>query len=79
MPPAAQPALALLPEGQRQAPPAPGTPAAFVMPALTEATLANGMKLVTARTGTVPLATLTVAIRAGSAVEGRPGMLSMGN
>ena len=70
-PPAAQAPLALLPEGQRQAPPAPGTPAPFVMPVLTEATLANGMKLVTARTGSVPLATLTVAIRAGSAVEAR--------
>lgn len=70
-PPAAQAPLALLPEGQRQAPPAPGTPATYAMPALTEATLANGMKLVTARTGTVPLATLTVAIRAGSAVEAR--------
>ncbi|GAA4035259.1 pitrilysin family protein [Sphingomonas rosea] len=70
-PPAAQAPLALLPEGQRQAPPAPGTPAAFRMPALQETTLSNGMKLVTARTGNVPLATLTVAIRGGSSVEPR--------
>jgi zinc protease len=70
-PRAARPPLALKPEGERQAPPAPGTPAKFVMPALSEATLANGMKLVTARTGNVPLATMTVAIRAGSSVEPR--------
>ncbi|GAA4022039.1 pitrilysin family protein [Sphingomonas swuensis] len=78
-PPAARPPLALLPEGQRQAPPAPGTPAQFRMPALSETTLGNGMKLVTARTGNVPLATLTVAIRAGSAVEPRAkaGLASM--
>lgn len=70
-PPPAQAPLALLPEGQRQAPPAPGTPARFAMPALSEATLPNGLKLVAARTGNVPLATLTVTIRAGSAVEPR--------
>lgn len=78
-PPAAQAPLALLPEGQRQAPPAPGTPAPFKVPALTETTLANGLKLVTAKTSNVPLATLTVAIRAGSAVEPRAkaGLASM--
>ena len=70
-PPAAQPPLALRPEGEREAPPAPGRGATFTMPRLTEATLPNGMKLVTARTGNVPLATLTVALKAGSALEPR--------
>jgi zinc protease len=70
-PPAAQPALSLKPEGERQAPPAPGTPARFALPTPSETSLSNGVKLVTARTSNVPLATLTVALRAGSAVEPR--------
>lgn len=70
-PPAVGAPLALKPEGERTPPPAPGTPAAFAMPRLTESALPNGLKLVSARTSNVPLATLTVAIRAGSALEGR--------
>ena len=58
-------------EAEREAPPAPGVPAAFNMPAIADARLPNGLRVVTARTGAVPLATLTVAIKAGSAAESR--------
>ena len=61
----------LRPEAEREAPPAPGTPATFNMPAIADATLPNGLRVVTARTGAVPLATLTVAIKAGAAAEPR--------
>ncbi len=61
----------LRPVAEREAPPAPGTPATYVMPALADAKLANGLRVVSAKTGNMPLATLTVAIKAGSAVEPR--------
>ena len=61
----------LRPEGEREAPPAAGTPASFAMPAIVDSKLANGLRVVTARTSAVPLGTLTVAIKAGSAVEPR--------
>ena len=58
-------------EGQREAPPAPGTPAQFVMPQLSDAKLANGVRLIAARTSDVPLATLTIAMKGGTSVEPR--------
>jgi zinc protease len=61
----------LRPIAEREAPPPPGTPAAFNMPAIADAKLPNGLRVITAQTGAVPLATLTVAIKAGSAAEPR--------
>ena len=71
VPPARGPALQLLPEGQRQQPPAPGEPASFVIPSVADTRLSNGIRLVSARSGRVPLATISVLIRAGSAVDNR--------
>ena len=70
-PPAGRAPLALLPEGQRQAPPAAGRVAEVRLPTPTDMRLSNGMRLVTARTGSVPLATLSVVFRGGSAVDPR--------
>ncbi|HEX6219378.1 MAG TPA: pitrilysin family protein [Sphingomicrobium sp.] len=70
-PPATRAPLALLPEGERQAPPAPGREAAISLPQPAESRLANGMRLVAARTGQVPLATLSVVMRGGSSVDPR--------
>ncbi len=58
-------------EGERDPLPSPGTPAPFVMPRVDDIKLANGLRLVSARTGDVPLATLTIAIRGGTSVEPR--------
>jgi zinc protease len=64
VPPATRPANALAPEGQRQQPPAPGTAVPVTPPVIAESKLANGMTLVAARTGNVPLATMTMVFRA---------------
>ncbi|MDQ3077709.1 MAG: insulinase family protein [Pseudomonadota bacterium] len=61
----------LRPEWQREAPPAAGQSAPFVMPVLSDARLGNGVRVVTARTSDVPLATLTVAMKGGTAAEPR--------
>lgn len=70
-PPASRQPLALLPEGERQPPPAAGRPAAVRFPSPTDTQLSNGVRLITARTGQVPLATLSVVFRGGSAVDPR--------
>ena len=58
-------------EADREAPPAPGRNAPFVMPTVADSRLPNGLRVIAARTGTVPLATMTIALKAGSAVEPR--------
>ena len=70
-PPASRAPLALLPETERQAPPAAGRVAEVRLPAPTESRLSNQMRLVTARTGQVPLATLSVVFHGGSSVDSR--------
>ena len=71
-PPAASRApLALLPEGERQKPPEPGKVAEVRLPQPVDSKLSNGMRLITARTGQVPLATMTVVFRGGSSVDPR--------
>ena len=61
----------LLGEAERQDPPAPGREARFELPAVADQRLGNGMRLVTARTGETPVATMTVLVRAGSAADPR--------
>ncbi len=58
-------------ENERDPLPGPGTPAQFIMPRVDDSKLANGLRLVSARTGDVPLATLTIAIKGGTSVEPR--------
>ena len=77
--PATRPANALAPEGQRQQPPAPGAAVAVTPPVIAESILANGMTLVTARTGNVPIATMTMVFRGGAATDprGKAGLATL--
>ena len=55
---------------QKVAPPAGGTPKDFKLPAKREFTLPNGMDVTTVPFGTVPKATISLAIRFGNINEG---------
>ena len=70
-PPATGPANQLRPEAERDPLPAPGEKAAVAQPQFTDATLGNGVRVIAARTGEVPLSTMTVLIGAGSATDPR--------
>jgi zinc protease len=61
--------VAALPEGQRQAPPAPGAPVPVVLPTPTETTLPNGLRVIVARTGDLPIVTAQLSIRGGAAMD----------
>ncbi len=63
--------LKVLPEGERQAPPGPGETPVVVAPNVVESQLANGVTLVAAQTGNVPLATMTVLVPGGSKSDPR--------
>ena len=58
-------------EAEREQPPAPGEKVPFAAPTFSDTRLDNGVRVISARTGAVPLATMTVLIRAGSAVDPR--------
>jgi zinc protease len=79
VPPAVRPANALAPEGQRQQPPAPGTAVPVTPPAIAEAKLPNGLTLVTAKTGNIPLATMTIAMKGGASADpkGKAGLATL--
>ncbi|PAX07766.1 M16 family metallopeptidase [Sphingomonas lenta] len=70
-PPATRTPLALAPEGQRQQPPGPAAAVPTTPPTMAETRLANGMQVVTARTGQVPVATMALVFTGGSATEPR--------
>jgi zinc protease len=59
----------LAPEASRQAPPAPGAVPQIALPQIVDTKLANGMRLVAAQTGTVPLATISVVMPGGTATD----------
>jgi zinc protease len=58
-------------EADRDPPPGPGPKATFTQPRLSDSALPNGMRVLAARTGSVPLSTMTVLIKAGSATDPR--------
>jgi zinc protease len=60
---------ALLPEGQRQAPPPVGAQPAAVLPSPTERTLPNGMRVIVARSTDLPLVAASLTFAAGSASD----------
>jgi zinc protease len=64
-------ALETLPEGQRQAPPAPGAPAASAPPHPVERTLANGLRVIVAKTSDLPIVNADLTIRDGAALDPR--------
>ncbi len=79
VPPAMRPANALAPEAQRQQPPAPGAAVSVTPPAIAERTLPNGLTLVTAKTGVVPIATMTMVFKGGASTDprGKAGLATL--
>ncbi|MES2441745.1 MAG: pitrilysin family protein [Pseudomonadota bacterium] len=71
VPPATRAPLTLAPEAERQSPPLPSAALPVTPPAIMEARLANGVRLVTARTGAVPVATLSIVFKGGSGDDPR--------
>jgi zinc protease len=71
--------LTLAAENERQAPPPPSAAVPVTPPVIEETRLANGMPLVAARTGTVPVATLALVFRTGSSADpqGRAGLADL--
>ena len=68
-----------LAEGQRQAPPPPAAPIAATLPRPVERTLANGLRVIVARTGELPIVSAELAVRSGAASdpEGLAGLTAM--
>lgn len=79
VPAATQAPLSLAPEGQRQAPPPPGAPVAITSPVIAEAKLAGGTKVLAARTGDVPIATMALLFPGGASADpaGQAGLASL--
>ena len=71
LPPAKGEPLAVLPEGERQAPPGPGASPLTSAVEIKETTLSNGVEIVAAQTGDVPIATMTVLVPGGSISDPR--------
>jgi zinc protease len=68
------PVAALLPEGQRETPPQIGAQPAAVLPSPVERTLANGMRVIVAKSTDLPLVAASLDFAAGSASD--PATLS---
>jgi len=77
-PPVGEP-LAVLPEGERQAPPGPGDAPVVATPDFVTHTLSNGIEVLAVRTGDVPIATMSVLVTGGSVTDPRAkaGMAQM--
>ncbi|WP_166039578.1 pitrilysin family protein [Sphingosinicella sp. YJ22] len=69
----------LAPEGERVAPPAPGPQRAIAAPAFAERRLANGMRVVVAKSTELPLAGAYLVFGGGSSADPaeRPGVAAM--
>jgi zinc protease len=68
-PPAVIPVVETLPPGQRQSPPKPGPTVAPILPKPVERTLANGLRVIVAHTGDLPIVTADLTIRSGAALD----------
>ncbi len=79
VPPSTGTPLTLAPESERQNQPAPSAAVPVTPPAIAETTLANGTKLVAARTGAVPVGTMAIVFKGGGATDpaGRAGLADM--
>jgi len=75
----AGPIVALAPEGQRQAPPPIGAPVAPTLPTPADRTLANGLRVIVARSSDLPLVTANLIVKAGASADppGLSGTVSM--
>jgi len=61
--------LALADEAHRQSPPAIGKPVEPVLPTPAERTLANGLRVIVARSSDLPLVTAELTVRSGAAAD----------
>lgn len=79
MPPAILPPNELLPEDQRQSPPAPTASRPMAAPRIAERTLSNGLRVVVARSTDLPIVNVQLVVPGGSASDpiDRPGLASM--
>jgi len=79
VPPAILPANELLPEGQRQAPPAAGAPRPMATPRVLERTLPNGLRVIVAKSTDLPIVNAQLVIGGGAAADpaDRPGLAAM--
>ena len=71
LPPAVGEPLAVRPEGEREAPPGPSETPEVAAPEIVTATLDNGIEVVAAQTGDVPIATVTVLVPGGGKTDPR--------
>lgn len=78
-PPATATPNQLAEEGEREQPPAPAAAVAVTPPAISETRLPTGLTVVTARSGQVPLATMTLVVKGGSSTDprGKAGLAGM--
>ena len=78
-PPAKRAPIALAAEGEREQPPAPGAALPVTPPAISEQALGNGLQVVTAKTGNIPLATMAVVLKGGASTDpaGKAGLAAM--
>ncbi|HEX6374279.1 MAG TPA: pitrilysin family protein [Allosphingosinicella sp.] len=78
-PPATGTPNALAAEAEREAPPAPGPAVAVTSPVISETRLPTGLTIVTARSGQVPLATMTLVVKGGASTDprGKAGLAGM--
>ncbi|WP_118856576.1 M16 family metallopeptidase [Sphingomonas mesophila] len=68
-PPAGRAPNVLRAEAERDPVPGPGVSGQFVLPRLADSRLANGARVIAARTGDVPLGSVTVVVPAGAATD----------
>ncbi len=71
LPPAVGEPLQVRPEGERDPPPGPGDRPDVATPELVRHTMDNGIEVIAAQTGDVPVATLTMLVPGGSASDPR--------
>jgi Predicted Zn-dependent peptidases len=79
VPPAILPPNSLRPEGQRQAPPAPGVSRPMPAPRIAERTLANGLRVVVAQSTDLPIVNVRLVVPGGTASDpaDQAGLASM--
>jgi len=63
------PVTTLAPEGERAAPPAPGAPVSPVLPSPVEKTLANGLRVIVAKSSDLPLITADLTVKGGAGAD----------
>ncbi len=63
------PVTTLAPEAERIAPPAPGQPVSPVLPTPVEKVLANGLRVIVAKSSDLPLVTADLTVKGGSSAD----------